>query len=139
MTDRDRLRQHEILTRLLRIARRQAAALQAERLDQFLALTDDRAAIMTELLAVDEGTVPANVVAFPAHAPGHDEPEVRSANGSLLSAILRQDEDNELLLTEQMNRLRDAIGVLGQGYTTARGYAAAHATQQAGHRIDVAG
>jgi hypothetical protein len=94
---------------------------------------------MSELLAVDDGTVPANVVAFPAHAPGHDEPEVRAANGSLLSAILRQDEDNEIRLTEKMNRLRDAISMLGQGFSTARGYAAAHQAQQAGHCIDIAG
>lgn len=139
MSEHDRLRQHELLTTLLRIARKQHAALQAERIDQFIVLTEERAAIMEVLEAVDGASVPANVVPFPSHAPSHDGPDVRAANGALLGTILRQDEENEILLSAQMQRLREAIGTLGQGYATARGYAAALPGEQAGHRVNVAG
>jgi hypothetical protein len=135
----DRVRQHELLSRLLRLSRKQGAALVAERLDQFLALMDERQAIMDDLQAVGDGEAPDNLVPFPALAAGNDEPDVRAAVGALIASVLRQDEDNERLLLNQMARLREGLSALGQGQVTARGYAHALLGRAAGRRLDVAG
>jgi hypothetical protein len=138
MTSLAALQRHELLVQLLRMAREQAEALQVERVDQFLSLMDRRIAVMADLIAIDSVPQPDNVVPFPTVARAGEQGDVDEANRTLITCILIQDEQNEDELRMRMDRLRTAMGLLGQGFAAARGYAStAHATRMSA-RLDVA-
>jgi hypothetical protein len=136
MTDLGTLRQHQLLTRLLGLARRQGEALRQDRLDEFLALMDAREQIITELVAIERESPPANVLPLPTIKPTGADPDVRAALRGLVRSILEQDDANEQALRAQMGAVRDAVVQLGRGAVAGRGYAATLARPQAGSAVD---
>jgi hypothetical protein len=125
MTDFATLRQHQLLSRLLGLARAQADALAAEELDRFLALMDERETVVADLIALEEAPPPANVLPFPTIVPRPNDPDARAALGGLLRSILRQDEENEQALRAQMDEVHGSLMRVNQGAAAGRGYAAA--------------
>ncbi|MER3419181.1 MAG: hypothetical protein C4290_01055 [Chloroflexota bacterium] len=136
MTDLGTLRQHQLLTRLLGLARRQGEALRRDRLDEFLALMDVREQIITELVAIEREPPPANVLPLPTIQPTATDPDVRAAMRGLVRSILEQDDANEQALRTQMGALRDALTRLGRGTRASRGYAVALSRPQTGSALD---
>jgi hypothetical protein len=132
------LHQHELLTRLLHLARAQHDALLQERLDQFLALMGEREQIIADLIANAEQAPPPNVTVLPRAGWDISDPDVKAAIDGLLRSVLTQDDENERLLRTQLGDLVRALGRVNLGYTTARGYAAALATAQVGRELDIA-
>jgi hypothetical protein len=119
------LHKHQLLNQLLGLVREQRKALEAEDLDRFLALLDEREAVIADLSATDSGVTPANVVPFPAMTPSNVSTDVEMAMRRLLRTILTEDEENVHLLHTQMDDLKDALErtarnrVAGGGYATA--------------------
>lgn len=136
MTDLGTLRQHQLLTRLLNLARRQGEALRQDRLDEFLALMDVREQIITELVAIEREPPPANVLPLPTITPAGADPDVRAALRGLVCSILEQDDANEQALRAQMGAVRDAVVQLGRGVAAGRGYGATLARPEAGSALD---
>ncbi len=136
MTYLGTLRQHQLLTRLLGLARQQGEALRRDRLDEFLALMDVREQIITELVAIEREPPPANVLPLPTIRPTTADPDVRAAMRGLVRSILEQDDANEQALRMQMGDLRDALARLGRGTTASRGYAAALSRPRTGSALD---
>lgn len=124
MTDLATLQQHQLLTRLLSLSRRQNAALHADRIDDFLALMDEREQIVEELIVLEEAPPAPHVLPFPTLMPGSTDHDVKAALRGLITSILQQDEENEQVLRQQMDGLRSTMMQLNRGALAARGYAA---------------
>lgn len=140
MTDLNTLRQHQLLIKLLGLARAQGQALTDEDLDRFVGLMDEREALMADLATVEAAPPPpANILPFPTIAASGTDPDVRAAMGGLIRSILRQDDENEHELRLQMDALKSEIVQLGRGRRAGRGYAAATEQAWAGQAVDRAG
>src|SRR5207248_3439993 len=101
------IRRHELLARLLVLSRRQKRALDQRRIDEFLALLDEREELLQALARQPQDEdLPANVTALREE---RDDGDARVAVGLLVADVLRQDEENERLLREEMGRIREAL------------------------------
>jgi hypothetical protein len=138
MTDLMLLQRSELLTRLLHLAREQAEALEQDHFDVFLRLMDERVQVVAEIVATATEAAPENVVAFPAAGWPRKDRDLHEATRGLISCILLQDEENEQLLHRRMEAVRLAIGQVGHGFATARGYASALRGAPAQRLLDVA-
>ncbi len=125
MTDLMLMQRHEMLTHLLHLARDQAEALESDRLDLFLRLMEERVELVADLVTAATQPAPENVVAFPAASWPPKDRDLHEATRGLISCILLQDEENERLLHMRMDAIRVALGQIGHGFATARGYASA--------------
>lgn len=123
MTDLATLQQHQLLTRLLALSRRQREALAAEEIDGFLTLMDEREQVISELVALDEAPPPSNILPFPVLAPSGVDSDVKAALRGLITSILQQDDENEQVLRGQMDELRTTITAINRGVVATRGYA----------------
>jgi hypothetical protein len=123
MTSITTLHKHQLLNHLLGLVREQAKALQADDLDRFLALMDEREEIIAELGAADADPAPANVIPFPAIAPSNVSSDVEMTMRYLLRAILEEDDENVRLLQAQMNDLHVAIARTVRSRAAGGGYA----------------
>lgn len=139
MTDLATLKQHQILTHLLALAREQAIALYEERLDEFLSIMERRERLVAELNAIIDHPAPANVLPFPTIAPTRSDPDVRAALKGLITSILCQDEDNERVLRAHLDAMSDALTRLNRGAAAGRGYGAVLARAGARRMMDRAG
>ena len=136
MTDFGTLQQHHLLGKLLGLAREQAKALEAERIDQFLALMDEREELMSTLLQLEQAPAPANIVPLPRLTPAGSDADVKAAMGSLIRSIIEQDDQNERTLRLLMEALRAEMGQVNHLTAAGRGYAAALAYSRAGGGLD---
>lgn len=134
MTDFRILQQHQLLTRLLSVAREQGRALAADDLDRFLTLMDAREHLLGDLITLDQAP-PANILPFPTIAAGFDD-DAKDAMRGLIRSILAQDEENERALRHQMDDLHGSITRINHGAAAGRGYAAAFAGDRPGAALD---
>lgn len=139
MTDLATLRQHQLLTQLLSLARAQGVALVEDRLDDFLALMDERERVVHDLIELEQSPPPANVLPFPTLAPTLGDPDARAAMRGLIRSILGQDDANERTLRAQMEGLHAELAQLNRGAVAGRGYAAALTHDRLGEGLDRAG
>ena len=139
MTDLQTLRQHQTLSRLLALARGQARALADDRIDQFLAIMEEREEVIAELVEIERTPPPVNVLPFPTISAKADDPDVQDAMRGLIRSILEQDDANEQTLREQMSDLQKTIVRLSHGQAAGRGYAAAAGMGRAVGYMDVRG
>jgi hypothetical protein len=137
-TDFATLRQHDLLTRLLRLSREQGEALEDERLDHFLALMTERERLVDEINALSDAPLPDNVVPFWPLATPRSIPDIQAAINALIVSILDQDEQNEAMLRAQMESLVAALGRINVGYAAARGYAAQMAPEPMPRGLNIA-
>ncbi len=127
MTSKHVLHRFELLRTLLRLSQEQQDALAQNRLDQFVALLDEREALIGEFAMVDAGQPePNNVIPFPGTVGPKGKADARSDDSlaleSLLRAVIDTDAENERALREGLADLREAIGQIGRARVTARGY-----------------
>jgi hypothetical protein len=139
MTDFGTLRQHQVLSRLLSLSRDQYRALEDEDLDTFLALMDQREQVMSGLLALEASPAPKNILPFPTITSVGMDDDVQAAMAGLIRSILRQDDDNEVLLRAQMDAVQSELTQLNRGAAAGRGYSATLAGQRTGAGIDLKG
>jgi hypothetical protein len=123
MTDLATLQQHQLLTRLLGLSRRQHEALYADQIDDFLSIMDEREQIVGELVTLGEAPPPRNVLPFPSLVPPGMDQDVKAALRGLITSILQQDDENERVLRVQMDELRTTITWISRGAAANRGYA----------------
>ena len=135
MTDFRTLQQHQLLTRLLDLARQQGQALAARGLDDFLSLMDTREGLIADLVALEQAPAPANILPFPTIAAGVDA-DAKDAMRGLIRSILAQDEENEQTLREQMDELQGTIVHINHGTVAGRRYAASLAGGRSGAALD---
>src|SRR3954468_21340053 len=115
MTDLNTLRQHQLLMKLLGLARGQGRALTEDNLDLFVEMMEEREGVMADLMTIDATPPPpANILPFPTIVGSGSDPDVRAAMGSLIRSILVQDDENEELLRHQMNDIKSEIGLLAR-------------------------
>jgi hypothetical protein len=138
MTDLKILRQHELLSQLLRLACEQGEALQGDRLEDFLTLMEEREMIARELEMLVHAETPENLVLFPTVSRAGSEADIKAAVSALIVSVLAQDEENERVLRQQMDSLVDLRGLIGKGYAAMRGYSAGAINEPAGARLNVA-
>lgn len=134
MSDRTALQRHTLLMRLLCLAREQGAALQDDAFDRFVALMPEREAIIADLTAAAPPVAPANVVPL---RQGVDE-DTELAIEALVASVLRQDEENEAVLREQLDAVREALSGISRWYAAAQGYTTALAIQHQGDLLNMA-
>ena len=138
MTDLMLIQRHELLTQLLHRSREQAEALENDRLDLFLQLMEERSQIVADLMLAATQPPPENVVPFPVAGRAAKDRDLHEATRGLISCILLQDEEIERLLRLRMAAVRLALGQIGHGFATARGYAAALRAAPQQRLLDVA-
>lgn len=116
-----------VLRQLIEIARDQRRALTAGDLPLFQRHLDEREELIARLHEIGAGAedLPENVIAFPRAADS--DAQDRLALDAVLHGILRQDRENEALLAEMMEEIRDATPGLAVARRAAEGYRAAAA------------
>lgn len=136
MTDFATLRQHHLLSQLLSLSREQRRALEEQRLDDFLALMDEREQVVADLVALEQAPPPANVLPFPTIAPAIGDPDAKAALHGLIRSILVQDDENERALRDQMDGLHGTLARISHVAAAGRGYAAALGHERRGEGLD---
>jgi len=127
MSSRDVLQRFELLRTVFRLSQEQRQALAEHRLDEFVALLEERDALIEEFrnLNIDTST-PDNVIPFPGTVGPAGKAHVSSDDAialeGLLRAILHVDAENERWLQREVSELREAIGQVGRAKVTVRSY-----------------
>lgn len=136
MIDLATMHKHQLLNQLLGLVREQTRALQADDLERFLLLMDERESVIAELTAVAADDAPDNVVPFPALTPANVSSSVDMTIRRLLRAIIDEDDENIRLLQSQMNELSGAITRTVRNRAAGGGYAAILSGQRARPAVD---
>ncbi len=108
-----------LLKRIFRIAEEQRGALEADRLQRFEALLDERQGLMEALLSAAPGTRPENVIEFPRRGQGEDD---AIAIEALIKGIVEIDQQNGESLRAAMSEVARALGTLAEGRRVAQRY-----------------
>lgn len=114
----------EILCAVFERARAQRAALEADDLDAFLEILDERDQLLSELQRLVDAMpeLPENVVAFPNELTDRTRHDDTLALDTVIRGIVEHDAFNETLLNGQRDRLAGEVPALRHG----RGAAAAY-------------
>jgi Anti-sigma-28 factor, FlgM len=128
------LRQHDLLMRLLRLAREQAEALEQHGLDRFLQLAVRREGLEADLRDSVDGRLPANVLPFRTVRSSAEESDLRDAVHSLLRSIAEQDAANLPLLEALLARLGEARAQLAHADAASGEFAHGRVSKPASHR-----
>lgn len=114
-----------LLRALFDLAREQRQALEADAIERFEALLDDREVLLGQLqaltLAASGEALPANVIPFPGAIPIDAEDAL--ALDTLIRGILEHDRQNEALLGTMLGQVGADIPALEDGRRGAAGYA----------------
>lgn len=115
-------KQFELLREIFDLARVQRASLERDDIDQMLELMGERETIIEQLarLAEEMAETPSNVVAF----PGAEDQAMQDAIAldTVIRGILEHDRQNEALLFEKMQELREELPRIQQGRRVAAAY-----------------
>ena len=116
--------QFELLREVFDLARAQRASLERDDIDSVLELMGEREAIIERLarLAEEAAETPDNVVTFPG-AEDHARQDALALD-TVIRGILEHDRQNEEMLYEKMQQLRDELPRLQQGRRVAGAYRA---------------
>ena len=114
----------EVLRSLFEVSQQQRQALQEEQVDQFLALLEEREALIAECSTFEALETPDNVIPFPGTSMAGTQDAQSSDDAialeSLYAAIQHIDAENEHTLQLGLEDLRRTIGDLNQARMTAR-------------------
>lgn len=116
--------QFELLREVFDLARAQRASLERDDLDEVLALMGEREAIIERLARLAEAAAetPENVVAFPG-AEEHTRQDALALD-TVIRGILEHDRQNEAMLFEKIQQIREELPRLQQGRRLASAYRA---------------
>ena len=112
-----------LLRELFDLARAQRRALEADALDRFESLLDEREAIILRLQTLSEDAaadLPPNVIPFPA-APASEAEDILALD-TLIRGVLEHDRHNEEMLVAMRESIRAALPALEAGRRTAARY-----------------
>lgn len=114
----------EILCAVFERARAQSAALEANDVDAFLAILDERDALLSQLkhLVDSMPELPENVVAFPNEWNERTRHDDALALDTVIRGIVEHDEHNEALLSAQLEQLAGELPALRHGRGAAEAY-----------------
>ncbi|MEX1023051.1 MAG: flagellar export chaperone FlgN [Dehalococcoidia bacterium] len=116
--------QFELLREVFDLARAQRASLERDDIDQVLELMGERESIIERLarLAEDAAEMPENVVTF----PGSEEHARQDALAldTVIRGILEHDRQNEAMLFDKIDLLREELPRIQQGRRMAGAYRA---------------
>jgi len=116
------VQQFELLREVFDLARAQRASLERDDIDQVIALMGEREAIIERLAQLAEAAaeMPGNVVTFPG-----SEDYVRQdaiALDTVIRGILEHDRENEAMLFEKVQQIREELPRLKRGRRAASAY-----------------
>ncbi len=113
-----------LLRELFDLSREQRAQLEDDRIDLVLALMEERERLVHQLedLFVESGNVPENVIAFPTPTTHDWSQQDELALDTLIRGILEYDQQNEAMLAERLDALRDELPRLDRGRRATNGY-----------------
>lgn len=116
--------QFELLREVFDLARAQRALLERDDIDAVLDLMGEREAIIERLagLAEQAAETPENVLAFPG-AEDHARQDALALD-TVIRGILEHDRQNEAMLYEKVQQLREELPRLRQGRRMAGAYRA---------------
>jgi len=114
--------QFELLREIFDLARAQRASLERDDIDQVLGLMGERESIIERLarLAEDLAETPENVVSFPGSEDYARQDAI--ALDTVIRGILEHDRQNEQMLFEKMNALREELPRIQLGRRMASAY-----------------
>ncbi len=114
--------QFDLLREIFDLARAQRGCIARDELDRLAALMDERDVLIARLqrLAAEEAALPENVVAFRA-SPDHAEQDALALD-TVIRGILEHDRENEALLAEKMQAIREELPQLLRGQRAQSGY-----------------
>jgi hypothetical protein len=122
MPERFARAQFDLLREIFELARRQRGCLERDEFDGFRALMDQRDDLVAQMqtLGVAPEEVPENVIAFPSRS--EEAVQDRLALDTLIRGILEHDAQNERLLREKMNQVRQQLPGLQAGRRATAAY-----------------
>lgn len=114
--------QFDLLREIFDLARAQRGCIERDELDRLASLMDERAVLIERLqrLAAEEAALPENVVAFRT-SPDHVEQDALALD-TVIRGILQHDRENEALLAEKMQAIREELPQLMRGQRAQAGY-----------------
>ena len=114
--------QFELLREVFDLARAQRASLERDDLDAVLDLMGEREAIIERLarLAETAAETPENVVAFPG-AVDHAQQDALALD-TVIRGILEHDRQNEVMLFDKIQQIREELPRLARGRRVASAY-----------------
>lgn len=117
--------QFELLREIFDLARAQRASLERDDIERMLDLMAERESILGRLLRLVEepGDEPENVVTFPG-AVDHTRQDALALD-TVIRGILEHDRENETILAEKLDVLREELPRVQQGRRMAAAYRAA--------------
>lgn len=116
--------QFELLREVFDLARAQRASLERDNLDEVLSLMGEREAIIERLAQLAEAAAetPENVVAFPG-AEDHVRQDALALD-TVIRGILEHDRQNEAMLFDKIQQIREELPRLQQNRRVASAYRA---------------
>lgn len=116
--------QFELLREVFDLARAQRASLERDDIDAVLELMGEREAIIERLarLAEEAAETPENIVSFPG-AEDHARQDALALD-TVIRGILEHDRQNEAMLYEKVQELREELPRIQQGRRVAGAYRA---------------
>ncbi len=114
--------QFELLREVFDLARAQRASLERDDLDEVLALMGERETIIERLarLAEDAAETPENVVSFPGSEEHMRQDQL--ALDTVIRGILEHDRQNEAMLFDKIQQIRDELPRIARGKRMASAY-----------------
>jgi hypothetical protein len=114
--------QFELLREVFDLARAQRASLERDDLDAVLELMGEREAIIERLARLAEAAAetPENVVTFPG-AVDHAQQDALALD-TVIRGILEHDRQNEAMLFEKIEQIREELPRLARGRRVASAY-----------------
>lgn len=116
--------QFELLRELFDLSRAQRASIERDDIDRVLQLMGDREAILSRLadIATAAAEEPENLVRFPG-AEDHLRQDALALD-TVIRGILEHDRENEVMLAERMDDLRQELPRLAHGRRATSAYRA---------------
>lgn len=114
--------QFELLREIFDLARAQRGSIERDDIEEVLALMGEREAIIERLarLAEESAEMPDNVVSFPG-SEDHERQDALALD-TVIRGILEHDRQNEAMLFERMEELREELPRLQHGRRAANAY-----------------
>lgn len=116
--------QFELLREVFDLARAQRASLERDDLDEVLTLMGEREAIIERLARLAEAAAetPENVVTFPGSEDHARQDQL--ALDTVIRGILEHDRQNEAMLFDKIQQIRDELPRIARGKRVASAYRA---------------
>ncbi|MGE3962134.1 MAG: hypothetical protein AB7F65_10695 [Dehalococcoidia bacterium] len=114
--------QFELLREVFDLARAQRASLERDDLDEVLTLMGEREVIIERLarLAEEAAETPENVVTFPGSEEHTRQDQL--ALDTVIRGILEHDRQNEAMLFDKIQQIRDELPRIARGKRVASAY-----------------